>query len=254
MAVHPTAVVEPEVEIGVGCDIGPFCFLTGRTRLGRGCRLAAGVAIGAEPMDREYAGEATEVVVGARSLFHEYATVHRATGDGARTVIGERNRVMAYVHVAHNCRVGNDCVIANGCQLGGYVELGDGANLGGLAGVHQHCRVGELAMVGACSYVNRDIPPYVVAQGRPCRVRGLNHIGLVRAGIPVGARAVLKKAYRLIYRSNLGLSAAVAVIEQDLLSEAAVVGGRDLLDRLLVFVETSGRGIELRSREEEMEA
>ena len=251
--VHPSAVIGPDVEVGPGCEVGPFCSLSGRVRLGRSCRLAAGVVIGAEPMDRHYEGEETEVTVGERNVFHEYASVHRATGRGNRTVIGSGNRVMAYVHIAHNCRVGDNCVITNACQLGGHVEIGDGANLGGLVGVHQHCRVGTLAMVGAWTYVNRDIPPYLLAEGRPCRVRGLNSVGLDRAGVAPGAQAVLKKAYRLIYRSSLGLSAAVAVIERDLLSEAAERGGEELLRCLLVFIGTSGRGVELRAREEETE-
>lgn len=253
MRVHPTAVIEPGVELGPGCAVGPFCWLTGRTRLGPGCRLVAGVAIGAEPMDRDYAGEETEVIIGADNLFHEYATVHRATGEGARTVIGDRNRVMTCVHIAHNCRVGNDCAITSGSQLGGHVEIGDRANLGGLVGVHQHCRVGELAMVGACSYVNRDIPPYLLARGRPCRVRGLNTVGLDRAGVPAGAQAVLKKAFRLLYRSGLGLAAAVVAIERELLPEAAERGGREQLARLLEFLGTTRRGIELRTRETEEE-
>ena len=201
-------------------------------------------------MDRAYRGEDTEVVVGEACIFHEYATVHRATGVGARTVIGDRNRVMAYVHIAHNCRVGSDCVITNGCQLGGHVELGDKANIGGLVGVHQYCRVGELAMVGACSYVNRDVPPYFLAQGQPCRVRGLNSVGLNRAGVAAGAQAVLKKACRLVYRSDLGLGAAVDAIERDLVPEAAERGGRELLLRLLEFIGTSRRGIELRKEDE----
>ena len=254
MEIHPTAVVEPRVELGPGCTVGPFCHLSGRVVLGRNCRLATGVAIGAEPMDRHYAGEDTVVVVGDDNVFHEYATVHRATGAGAETVIGSGNRVMAYVHIAHNCRVGDGCVIVNGCQLGGHVELGDGANLGGLVGVHQHCRIGELAMVGAHSYVNRDIPPYMLAAGRPCRIRGLNRVGLERAGVTAAARAMLKQAGRLLYHSTLGLGAAVTAIERDLLPEAVERGGGDELRRLLEFIGMTGRGIELRAETEEEEA
>ncbi|MFO7675876.1 MAG: acyl-ACP--UDP-N-acetylglucosamine O-acyltransferase [bacterium] len=247
MPVHPTAVVEPGVELGPRCTVGPFCHLSGRVRLGRDCRLAAGVAIGAEPMDWKYSGEETAVVIGDENAFHEYATVHRATGAGAETVIGSRNRVMAYVHIAHNCRVGDGCVITNACQLGGHVELGDGANLGGMVGVHQCCRIGELAMVGAHSYVNRDIPPFMLAAGRPCRVRGLNRVGLERAGVPAPARAMLKRAWKLMYGSVLGLSTAVAAIERDLLPESVEEGGGDELRRLLEFIGTTGRGIELRA-------
>lgn len=251
--IHPTAVIGSGVELGSGCEVGPYCCLSGRLRLGRGCRLAAGVALGGAPMDRRYRGEETEVVIGDHNFFHEYASVHRATGTDGRTVIGDGNRVMAYVHIAHNCRVGNDCVITNACQLAGHVEVDDGANFGGMVGVHQYCRVGTLAMVGACSYVNRDVPPYLLAQGRPCRVRGLNTIGLVRAGIPEPARTALKKAFRLLYHSTLGLSDAVAAIERDLLPEASECGGEEQLRRLLEFIGTSRRGIELRAGKEEEE-
>ena len=198
-------------------------------------------------MDTKYAGEDTEVRIGSGNTFFEYTTVHRASGAGNVTIIGEENFVMAYVHIAHNCRVGSGCVITNGVQLAGYVELGDRANIGGLTGVHQFCRIGTLAMVGACSYVNKDIPPYVLAAGNPCRVLGLNVVGLQRAGLGDSALAVLRRAYRTIYRSGLNLGQALQAIEADLLPQSAPGCGRGQLEELVRFVGSSARGVELRS-------
>ena len=205
------------------------------------------MAIGGTPMDTKYEGEDTEVRIGSGNIFFEYTTVHRASGTGNATVIGDDNFVMAYVHIAHNCRVGNGCVITNGVQLAGYVELGDQANVGGLAGVHQFCRIGTLAMVGACSYVNKDIPPYMLAAGNPCRVLGLNSVGLRRAGLGDAALAELRRAHRVIYRSGLNLGQALQKIEADLLPLCVPGGGREQLETLVSFIRSSTRGIELRS-------
>jgi UDP-N-acetylglucosamine acyltransferase len=198
-------------------------------------------------MDTKYEGEDTEVRIGSGNTFFEYTTVHRASGAGNTTTIGDDNFVMAYVHIAHNCRVGSGCVITNGVQLAGYVELGDRANIGGLTGVHQFCRIGALSMVGACSYVNKDVPPYMLAAGNPCRVLGLNSTGLRRAGLGGPALAVLRRAYRTIYRSGLNLSQALQAIEADLLPQSEPGGGREQLAELARFIRSSARGVELRS-------
>ena len=244
--VHPSALIGSDVILGPGCEVGPFCVIEGRVTVGAANRFAPGVAIGGAPMDTKYHGEDTEVRIGSGNTFFEYATAHRATGPGNATVIGDRNFVMAYVHIAHNCRVGNDCVVANGAQLAGYVVLGDGANIGGLAGLHQFCRVGALAMVGACSYVNKDIPPFMLAAGNPCRVRGLNVVGLRRAGIGEPALAVLHRAHRVIYRAGLNLTQALSAIEADLLPASAPGRGQEQLQELVSFIRSSPRGIELR--------
>ena len=199
-------------------------------------------------MDRMYAGEGGGVSIGRGNVFFEYATVHRAVGEGAVTRIGDENFVMAYVHIAHNCSVGDGCVLTNGVQLAGHAEVGDRANIGGLTGVHQHCRIGELAMVGACSYVNRDIPPFLLACGNPCRVRGVNVVGLRRAGQDrlIGP---LKKAFRIVYRSNLNLGQAVNEIEERVVPECG--HARAALLRLVAFLRSGTRGIELRTGKEE---
>jgi len=243
-AIDPTARIGPDVELGTGVAVGPFCRFEGRVRVGAGCRFGTGVVVGTEPMDRRYRGEDTGVQIGPGCVFHEYATVHRPVGEGAVTSIGDGCRVMAYVHVAHNCRVGSGCTLTNGVQLAGYVEVGDGANLGGLVGVHQHCRVGRLAMVGACSYVSKDIPPFFIAAGNPCRVRGVNRVGLERAGLG-GSLPALRQAYRAIYRCGLNLKQAVERIEREMVP-AAETGRRELVE-LLGFIGGSQRGLELRA-------
>jgi UDP-N-acetylglucosamine acyltransferase len=233
------------VTLGPGTEVGPFCRFEGRVSVGARCRFAAGVAVGGPPMDRKYRGEPTEVAIGSDNTFFEYATVHRSSGEGTSTVIGDNNMVMAYVHVAHNCRVGSGCVLTNGVQLAGHVEVGDGANIGGLAGVHQFCRIGALAMVGACSYVSKDIPPFVLAAGNPCRVRGLNAVGLERAGFAAEETASLRHAFRLVYRSGLNLTQALARIESELLT--GIVAGRQHVAAFAGFLGSSRRGIELRT-------
>lgn len=241
--VHPTAIVGPAVDLGEGCEVSPFCRFEGRVAVGDGCRFGTGVIVGSEPMDRSYRGELSGVVIGQKNVFFEYVTVHRACGEEMVTEIGDGNYIMNYVHIAHNCRIGNNCVLANGVQLGGYSEVGDNANLGGLTGVHQFCRIGRLAMVGAHSYINRDIPPFVLAAGNPCRVRGLNLVGLRRAGMAQEKVEVIAELFRIFYRSNLNFSQALAEIERRLhggLAEKEV-------GEFLEFCYHSKRGVELRT-------
>ena len=248
-AVDPRAAIGPEVRLGTGTTVGPFCCFTGRVTVGANCRFAAAVALGGEPMDCKYAGEPTEVRIGDRNVFFEYSTVHRSTGPGTVTSIGDDNMVMTYVHVAHNCRVGSGCVLSSGAQLGGHATVGDRATIGGLTGIHQFCRVGRLAMIGACSYVNKDIPPFMLAAGRPSRVRGINAIGLERAGFAPETVQVIRAAFRLIYRSELNLSQAINRINSDLAAGPGADDVRELVD----FLGSSARGIELRTGPEEVE-
>jgi UDP-N-acetylglucosamine acyltransferase len=251
--VHPSAIIGPRVEFGTGCDVGPFCHFEGRVAVGHRNRFATGVAIGGAPMDTKHDGEDTEVRIGSGNTFFEHTTVHRASGANNATVIGDDNFIMAYVHIAHNCRTGNGCVITNGVQLAGHVELGDRANIGGLAGIHQYCRIGTLAMIGACSYVNKDIPPFVLAAGNPCRVHGLNSVGLRRAGVGEPAQSLLRRAYRTIYRGGLNLGQALHTIEADLLPQCAPGGGKEELEELVRFIRSSARGVELRVGRQEPE-
>jgi len=245
--VHSSAIVGPDVTFGPGTKVGPFCRFEGRVQVGEDCRFRTGVVVGTAPMDRNYLGEDTGVIIGNGNEFHEYTTIHRSTGKGTNTVIGDNNYIMAYVHIAHNCRIGNSCTVTNGTQLGGYVEVGNGANLGGMVGVHQFCRIGKLAMVGACSYVNKDIPPFLMAQGQPCRVRGINAVGMKRAGFSDVIINTLKQAFGIIYRSGLNLGQALEQIESGFLSTVKSGKSREEVQTLIGFIKSSKRGIELRT-------
>jgi UDP-N-acetylglucosamine acyltransferase len=244
-SVHQSAVVGPGVSLGPRCSVGPFCHFEGRVAAGANNVFATGVTVGGAPMDAKYRGEETGVSIGSGNRFFDYATVHRATGAGNTTTIGDRNFVMAYVHIAHNCRIGDGCVITNGAQVAGHVELGDGANVGGLAGIHQFCRIGSLAMIGACTYVSKDVPPFMLAAGNPCRVRGVNAVGLRRAGLGAAEIATLRQAFRLIYRSDLNLGQALERIASELVPAAA--GTEERLKQLVAFIRASRRGVELRT-------
>lgn len=211
--IAPFALVEAGVRIGDDCEVGPNVVIRAGTELGAGCRLRAGVVLGDPPMDSSYQGESTRVRIGRNCDLREYVTVHRSTGNGTETVIGDDVLVMTYVHIAHNCRVGNRVTVTNACQLAGHVEVEDGAVLGGMCGVHQYTRIGALAMVGACSYLAKDLPPFLIGTGNPFRVRGLNLVGLRRAGFSAEQIELLRKVYRIVYRSKHNLGAALAEIE-----------------------------------------
>ncbi len=241
--IHPTAIISPEAQLAHDCEIGPFCVLEGRVTVGARTRLKTGVVVGAEPMDRKYQGEPTAVIIGTDNIIFEYATVHRATGPDNTTTIGDRNFIMSYVHIAHNCRIGSDCVLTSGVLLGGNVEVEDGANIGGGTGVHQFCRIGRLAMVGAHSYVNQDIPPFALAAGNPCRILGINRTGLERAGFSPEKITIIRDAFRLLFRSGLLPDTAFTRIEAELLPGPA----EPELRHLLQFCGSSKRGILLKS-------
>lgn len=234
----PYTVIESEVEIGAETEIGPSVYIGPRTVIGQRCRIHQGCALGIEPADRSFKGEPSRVRIGDGNTLREYVIVQRASGENQETVLGSGNYLMAYTHVGHNCRVGSGVTIANGCQLAGYSELGDYANIGGLVGIHQFCRVGSYAMVGACSYLNKDLPPFLLAQGNPARVRGLNRIGLIRHGFSEDRIWKIKEIYRLIYRANLNLSQALDHLSRFNLDPD--------LELFLRFIQESRRGIVLK--------
>ncbi len=253
---HPTAVVSPEAElaagvsveafaiigprvvIGAGSVVGPRAFVERDTRIGPECRLGHGAVLGTDPQDRKYAGERTSLRVGARCVVREFATINRGTRAGGRTVLGDDCLVMAYCHVAHDCRLGNEVVLANGCQLAGHVELGDRSTLSGLVAVHQFVRIGARAFVGGCSRISRDVAPYCAAIGNPvARHYGLNSVGLQRSGASKEARAQLKRAYAILFRSEYSLGQAMLRIEADKSLRCKEVEG------LVRFLGESKRGL-----------
>ena len=253
-SVHPTAIVDADAQLGEGVDVGPWvmigpnvtvgdrCRIGPRARLQRNVRLAQDVTIGdgsilgGDPQDLKFRNEETWVEVGAGTIIREYSTVNRGTGATRRTVIGARCFIMTYVHIAHDCQLGDDVVIANATQLAGHVTIHDKAVLSGLNAIHQFVTIGTYAFVGGGSRVNQDIPPYVKAVGNPMELYGLNSIGLQRAGFPGETVAALKRAYRLFFNSDLNLSQALERARNDLPPMPEV-------SRFLAFVESSERGV-----------
>ncbi|WP_165924718.1 acyl-ACP--UDP-N-acetylglucosamine O-acyltransferase [Lysobacter sp. N42] len=252
--VHPSAVVEPgarlgdgvsvgpfchvgsEVEIGDGTSLGPHCSVAGPTRIGRGNRFVGHCAIGGEPQDKKFQGERVELVIGDGNTFREFVTVNRGTaGGGGVTRIGDRNWMLAYVHVAHDCIVGNDCVFSNNATLAGHVTVGDHVILSGFAGVHQFCRIGSHAFVGMGAFVNGDVPPFVmVAQQDYGKPRGINAEGLKRRGFGPERIAAIKRAYRALYVAGGSLDEARAKL-------ADIAGDSEDVRLLLEFVNSGER-------------
>jgi UDP-N-acetylglucosamine acyltransferase len=230
------AIVGPQVTIGDGCRIMPRATLERNARLGREVMVGSGSIIGGNPQDLKYDNEVTWVEVGDRSVIREYVTVNRGTSASGVTRLGVGCFIMAYVHVAHDCHIGDGVIIANGTQLAGHVTIQDRAILSGLVGVHQFVSIGAMAFIGGLSRVNQDIPPFVKAVGNPVELYGLNSVGLRRAGYAPETVTALKRAYRLFFNSDLNLTQAQERARQELPVLPEV-------DLLLEFVANSQRGI-----------
>ncbi len=234
--VGPYAVIGENVLIGDGTKIGAHVVIDGWTSIGRNCVIYPGASIGSDPQDLKFKGEKSYVFIGDNTKIREFATVNRATGEGEETRIGSNCLLQAYTHVAHNCIVGNYVIMSNAATLAGHVIVEDRVVIGGLAGVHQFVKVGRNAMIGGLTKVTQDIPPFVIVDGHPARVSGLNNVGISRAGISEVAKRNLKKAYKILYRSGLSLSQAIAVMEQELESCEEV-------EHFLRFLRNAERGI-----------
>ena len=233
--IGPYAVVEAGVTVGDGTEIGAHAVVSGRTAIGRGNRIFPFAALGGIPQDKKYAGEDSELVIGDGNTVREFVTINCGTEqDRNRTEVGDRNWIMAYVHIAHDCRVGSDTVFANGATLAGHVTVGDRAVLGGFTLVHQFCRVGTHAFSGMGAGLNRDLPPYFMAVGNPARLRGLNREGLRRAGLDAATLEALGSAYRWLVRGRPGRG------RRELERAAAA---RPELARLRDFIDSSQRGV-----------
>lgn len=231
--VGPYAVIGEQVTIGPGTEIGAHVVIDGDTTIGAKNRIFPGAAIGLESQDLKYDGSMSRVVIGDNNLIREYVTINRATDAGAATLLGSNNLLMAYSHVAHNCVVEDNVIIANSVALAGHVYVESGARISGLVGVHQFVHVGRLAMIGGLSRIDRDVPPFTLINGNPAYVRGLNQVGLQRAGLTADPQAYreLKQAYRLIYRSGESLSNAVAKLSQS--------GGNELVSHFSQFLQAA---------------
>lgn len=235
--VGPFAVIGAGVEIDAGTRIGPHAVLRGPMRIGRDNRIFQFASVGEDPQDKKYSGEPTRLEMGDRNQVREFATLHRGTvQDQGVTRIGDDNLFMAYTHVAHDCRIGNQVILANAASLGGHVEIQDWAILGGFTIVHQFCRIGAHAFCAMGSVLTRDVPPYVTVGGHPAEPHGINSEGLKRRGFsPVAIRAI-KRAYRALYMANLKLDEARTQI-------AGMAADTPELRPLLDFITADGRGL-----------
>jgi UDP-N-acetylglucosamine acyltransferase len=252
--VHPTAVIHPKAHIGDDCEIGPYCVIGEHVVLGPGCRLHSHVvidghttlgaeneifpfaSIGLRTQDLKWKGGVTRTQIGDRNTFRESVTINSATGDGEVTTVGSNNHILAYSHVAHNCTLGNHIVMSNVATLAGHIIVEDHAIVGGLAAVHQFCRIGKMSIIGGCSKVVQDVPPFMMADGNPAETRTVNKVGLERNGVSEEAQSALRQAYKLLFRSGLTIPNALAQIEKELPASPE-------LTHLIQFVRTSQRGI-----------
>lgn len=252
--IHPTAIISPDAEIaadveigafaivGEGCVIGagsviaPRATLERNVTLGRSVKVGMGSILGGAPQDLKYAGEETSVEIDEGTIIREYVTVNRGTSHSFKTTVGKNCLLMTYVHIGHDCRVGNSVILSNVVQLAGHVAIEDKAIISGLSAVHQFARVGRHAFIGGMSRVAKDIPPFLKAVGSPVKLYGLNTIGLQRSGMDEATILELKRAYRLLFRSDLNITQAIerAQSELDPLPE---------VQELLRFVEASERGV-----------
>ncbi len=237
VSIGPYSIIGEHVEIGDETRVGPHVVIEGHTRIGRDNRIFQFASIGEIPQDKKYGGEPTRLEIGDRNTIREFCTLNCGTvQDVGITRMGSDNWVMAYVHIAHDCQVGNHTIFANNAQLAGHVQVGDYAILGGFTGVHQFARVGAHSMTGVGTVLLQDLPPYVTAAGNTARPFGINAEGLKRRGYSAAAIAAVKRAYKQLYRSGATLAEARSAIEEEARREPALV-------LLAEFLAVAGRGI-----------
>jgi UDP-N-acetylglucosamine acyltransferase len=255
MKIHPTAIISPDAQLDKGVEIGPYSIIGSDVRIGKntvigphtviddythigeGCRIFQFCSIGAPPQDLKFGGEKTSVVIGDFNIIREFVTIHRATSaDIGVTLIGDHNLLMAYAHVAHNCKLGNHIIMSNVATLGGHVHVEDYAIISGLSAVHQFSRIGAHSIIGGASGVAKDIPPYTLANGNHARLFGLNLVGLKRRNFSEETIKALGKAYRIIFRSRLLLDAAIKKVEDEVENFPEV-------QHFIQFIKESKRGV-----------
>ncbi len=252
--IHPTAVVHPKASIGCNCDIGPFCVIAEHVVIGSDCRLHSHVVIeghttlgraneifpfaciGLKTQDLKWNGGTTFTQIGDSNTFREHVTIHSATSDGDSTVVGSNNHILAYAHIAHDVKLGSHIIMSNVATLAGHVIVEDHAVVGGLAAVHQFCRIGRMSIIGGCSKVVQDVPPYMLADGNPAQTRALNKVGLERNGVGEKSQAALKKAHKILFRDGLTISNALKRIEEELPALPEI-------QHLIAFARASERGL-----------
>lgn len=252
--IHPTAIVSAKADLGKDVQIGPYAIIgdhvrigdsaiihphamvDGFTTIGECCEIFPGACVGLRCQDLKYSGEKTSVEIGARTVIRECATVNSSTAEGSKTIVGEDCFLMAYSHVGHNCCLGDGVIMANLASLAGHILIEDGAVIGGLVGIHQFVHIGTLSMIGGVSKVNQDVPPYALSDGVPCSVRDINAVGLRRHGVLPETRNVIRRAFKILFKSGLATTHAMEIVRVELPQLPEIV-------HLLDFIAKSERGI-----------
>ena len=252
--IHPTAIVHRSAHVGADCIVGPYCVVGENVVLGDGCRLHSHVVIdghtrlgpanevfpfaclGLKSQDLKWQGGINRLEIGAHNTFREHVTVNTATSDGGVTRVGSHNHILAYAHIAHDCTLGDHIVMSNVATLAGHIAVEDYAVIGGLAAVHQFCRVGRMSIIGGCSKVVQDVPPFMLVDGNPAETRTVNKVAMERNGVPDAVQSALKQAFRLLFREGLAVSNALAQIEVELPPLVE-------LKHLVAFIRASERGL-----------
>ncbi len=252
--IHPTAIIHPQAKVGASCVIGPYCVIGEHVELGEGCRLHSHVvidghtklgrentifpfaSIGLRTQDLKWKGGLTRTEIGDHNTLREGVTIHSATDEGGVTRVGSHNNLLAYAHIAHDCTLADHIIMSNFAGLAGHVVVEAHAVLAGYVAVHQFCRVGKLSMVGGCSKLRQDMPPFMLADGAPAEIRTINKIGLERHGLSEAAQNALRQAYKILFREGLTISNALTKVEQEVPSLPEV-------QYLIHFIRTSERGM-----------
>lgn len=253
--IHATAIVHPGAELGSDVIVGPYCvvgpkvklankvkldshvLVEGRTTVGEGTRIHSFASIGITPQDLKYKGEDTELDIGSHNSIREYVNISIGTDEGSgKTIIGSHNLIMVYAHIAHDCIIGNHCILANSAAIAGHVEIDDYAVIGGIVGIHQFCKIGKLAMLGAGSMVAQDVAPYCMVHGDRATMNGLNLVGLRRAGVGTENLSAIKEMYRLVFKSQLTQEDALANILE-------TVPDSEYRQNFVAFLKSSHRGL-----------
>ena len=252
--IHPTAIVHLSAQIGTGSEVGPYCVIGPDVTLGEHCWLQHHVtlcgpmraggrnkfyaycSIGQQTQDLKYKGEPTYLEIGDQNTFREFVTVNRSTTSEGKTRIGNRGNFLAYSHIGHDCTVGDEVVFSNNGTLAGHVEVGDNAIMGGLTAVHQFCRIGRFAITGGCSKIVQDVPPFMIADGNPAEIRGVNSVGLERKGYSAEKIKSIKEAFRLLFRSKCNTQQGIEAIRKELPPSEEI-------NQIVEFIEKTERGI-----------
>ena len=252
--IHPSTLVDPSAEIGAGTIIGPYCVIAPEVMLGENCWLQHHVtlcgpmragarnkfyaycSIGQQTQDLKYQGEPTYLEIGDDNTFREFVTINRSTTGEGKTRVGSRGNFLAYSHIGHDCTVGDEVVFSNNGTLAGHVQVGNHAVMGGLTAVHQFCRIGRFAITGGCAKIVQDVPPFMIADGNPAEIRGVNLVGLDRKGFTPESVKWIKEAFRLIYRSKYNTRQAVDAVRKELAQTEEIM-------QIIEFIEQSERGI-----------